>query len=75
MTTSPMNAKISQKSRTESEEDKMCRAKEIWLNYFNRCIYNAGLISLDEFCKMTALIAKSTKRMRNEIAVKQFDFW
>ena len=40
----------------------MRRAKEIWLNYFNRCVYNAGLISLDEFCKMTALITKTTKQ-------------
>lgn len=52
-----------------SEEREKRLAEDIWLNYFNRYLYEQGTISEKEFKKMTELIAaRKVKRSSAEKA-------
>lgn len=52
-----------------SEESEERLAEDIWLNYFNRYLYEQGTISEKEFKKMTELIAaRKAKRSSAEKA-------
>ncbi len=60
MTTSSMNAKATPDNKQYLEARKYIRAKEIWLRYYNLSVFQAGLISRDEYIQMNARIIKAT---------------
>ena len=45
------------KALTDEERERQL-AEDIWLNYFNRFLFENGTISEKEYKKMTELIAK-----------------
>lgn len=55
-----MNAKETQNSRERQEEEKRLCAKRMWLNYYNRRVYQEGLISKEEYVQMDLLIYMAT---------------
>ena len=50
------------KALTDEERERQL-AEDIWLNYFNRYLFEGGTISEKEYKKMTELIAK--RRTKN----------
>lgn len=55
-----------------SNEEREARfAEEVWLNYFNKYLFESGVISEKEYKKMTEKIAarKSSKLPRDKSAI------
>jgi len=46
---------------SRNERDKNAVARRLWLEYFNKSLYSAGLISREEYNKMAARIISGEK--------------
>ncbi len=50
------------KNNISNEQKEKDMAKSIWLNYFNRYLYESGTITETEYKRMTEMIAKRGTR-------------
>ena len=51
---------------TKSSWELNIRAREIWLNYFNRCALDSGIITESEFRRLQSMIMKRSAELTRQ---------